>query len=456
MQNKYKYNRSFANNLMIYVLNNIDYKYIYFYNTELPIKKDIFKNDEINKNGEGESNIFNILEKEYIIELNNNNILSNYSSLLIKKDIFKINYLKFDPEIFLDYSGYEIIYFIQKFNKLKELKKFDFNYQFEFYFNINIIHDIIHNTQNTQNTLQNIHNNNSIYKYCIEENREDLNNNYLSNYSKNSGDIYIYKIFYSKIIDLFNFLKINDFCILYNYLENSEFIKKKNYELSIWDNIDSYLINLDKRLDRYEETYKELNKINLNNFIRFSAIYPEIEEIKESNLINPSKLWKKKNIEYLKCAGGCKMSHLQILKSAYSNSSSNNTDYIMILEDDVIFIENTNIYLSLALNDLENIDWDILYLGVNLKEKDSAIRIKPNLLKIKKGLTTTAQLFKRKNLKMIIDIIETSDKEIDNTYNDLLEDKYCVYPMCVYQRASFSDINKEDCNYGEFHKKYFY
>ena len=467
LQNKYKYNRSFANNLMIYVLNNIDYKHIYFYNIESPIKKDIFKNNQINKNGECESiendeiNIFNILEKEYIIELNNNNILSNYSSLLIKKDIFKFNYLKFDPEIFLDYSGYEIIYFIEKINKLKKLKQFQFDYHFEF--NSNISHDIIQN-------------NNSIYKYCIEENYGDSNNflnndynNHISNYnsnnnnySKNTDDIYIYKIFYSKIIDIFNFLKINDFSILYNYLENIEFIKKINNELSIWDKIDSYIINLDKRLDRYEETYKELNKISLNNYTRFSAIYPEIEEIKESNLINPSKLWKKRNIEYLKCAGGCKMSHLQILKSAYSNSnsssssSSNNTDYIMILEDDVVFIENTNIYLSLALNDLENIDWDILYLGVNLKEKDNAIRVKPNLLKIRKGLTTTAQLFKRKNLKMIIDIIETSDKEIDNTYNDLLEDKYCVYPICVYQRASFSDINKEDCNYGEFHKKYFY
>jgi hypothetical protein len=87
---------------------------------------------------------------------------------------------------------------------------------------------------------------------------------------------------------------------------------------------------------------------------------------------------------------------------------------------------------------------------------DDAVKITDNLLKIKKGLTTTAQLFKRTSLEMVINIIESSDTEIDNTYNDLLEDKYCVYPMCVYQRESYSDINKNICDYGNFHRKYFY
>lgn len=151
------------------------------------------------------------------------------------------------------------------------------------------------------------------------------------------------------------------------------------------------------------------------------------------------------------------MSHLAILKNAKLNQSSN-SKYIMIVEDDVVFCENTEIYLSMALNDLKElkIDWDILYLGINLKKIDDAIKITDNLLKIKKGLTTTAQLFKRSSLEMIINIIESSDAEIDNTYNDLLEDKYCVYPMCVYQRTSYSDINKGLCDYGEFHRKYFY
>ena len=81
--------------------------------------------------------------------------------------------------------------------------------------------------------------------------------------------------------------------------------------------------------------------------------------------------------------------------------------------------------------------------------------IKNSLLKINKGLTTTAQIFNVKNIDKIINLIENSDVEIDNTYNEL-ENKYCVYPMCVYQRNSYSDINKKNIDYGKFHQKYIY
>ena len=79
-----------------------------------------------------------------------------------------------------------------------------------------------------------------------------------------------------------------------------------------------------------------------------------------------------------------------------------------------------------------------------------------NILKLNKCLTTTAQLFKRKNLEKIINIIENSDVEIDNTYDNFIENKYCLYPMCVYQRKSYSDINNEVTDYGNFHKKFIY
>jgi len=127
----------------------------------------------------------------------------------------------------------------------------------------------------------------------------------------------------------------------------------------------------------------------------------------------------------------------------------------MILEDDVIFENNTLIYLNLALIDLKDKDWNILYLASNLKEKEDAIRVDYNLLEIKSGLTTTAQIFKKSKIDSIIKLIEDSDIEIDNTYN-LLDNKYCVYPMCVYQYDSYSDINKKNMDYGMFHKKFKY
>lgn len=103
-----------------------------------------------------------------------------------------------------------------------------------------------------------------------------------------------------------------------------------------------------------------------------------------------------KDIEYLKSASGCKYSHYEVLKQ-YCNSDY---EYIMILEDDVVFEINTNIYINLALNNLINskLDFDILYLSSNLKNKDDAVLINNNLLKIENGLTTTALIFKTKIL----------------------------------------------------------
>ncbi len=403
LNNNYKYNRAFANNLMIHILNQDnknEYFYLYFYNIESIIKTNIF--NDTNKN-----NVLNIIENNCIIELSNNNILSNYSSLIINNQIID-NYIIFDPEIFLDYSGYEIVYFLEKNRKYSSILKHS----------INSVLGNENNIINIRNTLDNIH---------------------------------IYKDFYKTIIDIIDNLNETNSNILHKYLINRYNI------INLWDIIDIHIINLDTRKDRYEDTYNELQKIRLYNYSRFPAIYPNIEDIKNSNLINPNKLWKKKNIEYLRSAAGCKMSHLSILKKSLDNAESN-SEYIMILEDDVVFCENTEIYLTMALNDLNamDINWDILYLGTNLKNSDDAIKITDNLLKIKKGLTTTAQVFKRLSLEIIINIIESSDSEIDNTYNDLLEDKYCVYPMCVHQRASYSDINKNMCDYGEFHRKYFY
>ena len=56
----------------------------------------------------------------------------------------------------------------------------------------------------------------------------------------------------------------------------------------------------------------------------------------------------------------------------------------------------------------------------------------------------------------IIDIIENSNTEIDNTYQNNLENKYCVYPMCVYQKNFYSDINSKNMDYGPFHRKYYF
>lgn len=283
-------------------------------------------------------------------------------------------------------------------------------------------------------------------------NRVFAYNLYIKYLKKNNIDYKYIKLEYFDINENNNDI-INDFKNI-NKTDEEKIIfqyqfKNSVIDLTLWNKIKSFVINLDERTDRLYNTWKECNKIDLYNIERFSAI--KIIDQTEYKLIDNNKAWKKNNIDYLKSASGCKLSHLEVLKK-YKEC---NEEYLMIIEDDVIFDQNTFIYLNLALNNLSNIDWNILYLSTNLKEQEDAIKVNSNLLQIKNGLTTTAQLFKRSNIDKIIKLIEESDIEIDNTYN-LLDNKYSVYPMCVYQSNSYSDINKKNMDYGMFHRKFNY
>jgi hypothetical protein len=231
-----------------------------------------------------------------------------------------------------------------------------------------------------------------------------------------------------------------------NHTDHIDDLIYTNYNLG--NSIKTYIINLDDRKDRLRESFEECQKIKLDNIERFSAIKMN----KEYKLINRLKAWKKNDIKYLLNASSCKISHLEVLKKSLLNTE----EYILILEDDIVFEDNLLTYLNLALIQLENIDWDIFFLSSNLKNKEDAIKIDNNVLKLKRCSTTTAQLFKRANIEKIIKIIEHSDIEIDNTYDIFIENKYCLYPMCAYQRSSYSNINNINIDYGNFHKKYIY
>jgi GR25 family glycosyltransferase involved in LPS biosynthesis len=269
-------------------------------------------------------------------------------------------------------------------------------------------------------------------------------------------------IYYNEKIDL----TINNISehIYYSYLNNclKDYIQKDDTIIidtkitRLLNCIKFYFINLDHRIDRYHLCEEEFKKVGLFNVERFSAIKPSLEELEKSNVtINKEKIWKKDEKYYIG-ASGCKLSHYYILKKALLEN--NDQKYICIFEDDIVFEYDAlnNLYNSIEYIEKNNIDFDILFFSTHLNEKEDAVKIGDYLLKLNKGLTTTAQIFQTSKLEKIIKKIEKSDAEIDNAYRDFLENKYCIYPMCVYQRNSYSDIGDKDSDYGFFHKKFIY
>lgn len=90
----------------------------------------------------------------------------------------------------------------------------------------------------------------------------------------------------------------------------------------IWNCIDKiFIISLDEHYDRYIQTLRELSLLDipLNKIERIQAV---------NNKINPTI--------------GCTTSHLNVLKSCISHGYKN----VLICEDDICFISNTNLILN--------------------------------------------------------------------------------------------------------------
>ena len=124
-----------------------------------------------------------------------------------------------------------------------------------------------------------------------------------------------------------------------------------------------YVINMDEDTDRLNKTYKECNKNNIK-FERFTGI-------------DASKLSIKEKRKYVTkfcqnfCTNsmiGCGMSHIKI----YEDVIKKNYNNVLILEDDIYFINDFNEIFNEVLEELPK-DYDILYIGsVGLSSKETS------------------------------------------------------------------------------------
>lgn len=134
-----------------------------------------------------------------------------------------------------------------------------------------------------------------------------------------------------------------------------------------------YIINLESRPDRLKEVEAEFEKVGLDfhdpKIHIFKAIKPE-------------------NFDDWPTQGtkGCYLSHLGVLKDAKKQGFQR----ILVLEDDVSFVEYFNILMSETINQLEKgasgkIAWDMLYGGYHVA-KETQIEI-TEAYKLKKSFS---------------------------------------------------------------------
>ncbi len=198
----------------------------------------------------------------------------------------------------------------------------------------------------------------------------------------------------------------------------------------MWYSHPIFYINLNERLDRKEHVEKQLEQLSLKGN-RFEAI-------KMSN-----------------GAIGCSMSHLKCLQKA----KENNYEQVMIIEDDITFLDPELFKENLTNFLRRHTKWDVLLLGGN--NIPPYIEVDSTCIKVTHCQTTTGYIVQRhyydtiiQNIKAGINyLLKDPNKHfyyaIDKYWINLQKkDKwYLLIPLSVIQMPGYSDIEKRETNY---------
>lgn len=214
---------------------------------------------------------------------------------------------------------------------------------------------------------------------------------------------------------------------------------------SFFDKI--FFINLEKRKDRYEECLVEFKKHGIT-----------AEKI---SAIDGSKTFTA-GLNRNAGAHGLHLTTIQILETSIKNSYKN----ILILEDDIMFIDNLNTIFSQKIKSLPD-DWDLLYLGGSHMFNKGKFKCVSRIVDFEinaetyKTLdyelctttwtqTTHAVGINGKNLESLLKIFKEKRNPIDMIYAELQQNgskTFTFLPSIALQRPSFSDIENVVVDY---------
>lgn len=130
-------------------------------------------------------------------------------------------------------------------------------------------------------------------------------------------------------------------------------------------NLKIFIINLADRQTKKDYMIEQMKKYNLkyNMFEAINGLTLNVDNLVDSNVVDHAK-----SIKYMKRLLrrgeiGCALSHIFIWNKIIQESG--NEKFYLIFEDDAILSNNFKSKLENILKDVENKDWDVLYLNDN-------------------------------------------------------------------------------------------
>jgi len=209
-----------------------------------------------------------------------------------------------------------------------------------------------------------------------------------------------------------------------------------------------YIIHYTKLTERKKHMISELNKWNLNNY---EVIFEEdmdqevMSEFDIWNTINVQKFKENTGREIKKGEASLILKHINVLKDI---SKLNDEEYVLVLEDDVIFKEDPIPYINKTLQTCvnENIDFDCIFMG------EAALRVGDNrdvFFKKEHPATngTCTILYKVSSAKKLLNnlltfkVENTLDWHFNNVYRDLSFNIY--WGKAITEHGSVTAVSDE-------------
>jgi GR25 family glycosyltransferase involved in LPS biosynthesis len=194
-----------------------------------------------------------------------------------------------------------------------------------------------------------------------------------------------------------------------------------------------YCINLDRRPDRLESFNTQVEKYDLGDYTRVSAV--------DGNNINPKDYGSNLRSGELALV----LTNLQIFEDAKKNSYNS----ILILEDDCIFTEeilNIEEYFKVLPE-----DWDMLYMGGNHNTHGGLappVKINDKVQKLHSTFSTHFIGINHNMINLINKFVNYTE-QIDVCYTRIQKNYnvYSFYPAIAKQIVGFSDIQNSITDY---------
>jgi GR25 family glycosyltransferase involved in LPS biosynthesis len=202
-----------------------------------------------------------------------------------------------------------------------------------------------------------------------------------------------------------------------------------------------YVINLDSRPDRLKSAFEEFKKIGAS-FVKIAAVdgYKEDLEVPDFPGADPA-YWNPG-------AAGLVLTTIKLLTHAKKMGYHR----ILICEDDVEFDKDFN----KKLVNLEEVpsDWQMILFGAQHMAKPK--RITENISRVKAAFCLHCYAVKSEFFDYYLHLLTERAKQLDLvTLEDIqpLNKTYCFMPNIAFQKAGFSDIQKQTVDYSFLRSK---